>query len=142
MNDPLWLLFLRLGMLALIYLFLFQLIWLLRRSLVSSERTGRVPGVARLVVVESSGPLPARGHAFPLHDATSIGRGAASNIRIDDPFLSAEHALVSLRDGQAYIEDLGSTNGTFVNRRQIAKPTTLQLGDVVQVGQVKLKYFK
>lgn len=142
MNDAFWLLFARLGMLALVYLFLFQLIWLLRRSLESGERAGRAPGVARLVVVESGGPMLARGHAFPLREATSIGRGAASTIRIDDPFVSAEHALVSLRDGQIWIEDLGSTNGTFVNRRQIAKPTPLQLGDVVQVGQVKLKFLK
>lgn len=142
MNDPLWLLFLRLGMLALIYLFLFQLIWLLRRSLGGSERAGRAPGIARLVVVESSGPMLARGHTYPLREATSIGRGAASSIRIDDAYVSAEHALVTLRDGQAWIEDLGSTNGTFVNRRQIAKPAPLQLGDVVQVGQVKLKFLR
>ena len=79
---------------------------------------------------------------FTLQGATGIGRASANQISIDDPFVSAEHARLASRDGQLWIEDLHSTNGTFVNRRQIASPTPLQPGDVVQVGQVKLKLLR
>ncbi|MCL4466323.1 MAG: FHA domain-containing protein [Chloroflexi bacterium] len=140
MNDLPWLLFLRLGMVALLYIFLIQVVWLLRRSLAADSRPTRSGATARLVVVESSGPHLTRGHAFALRDVTSIGRSTSSAIRVEDPYASAEHALVTLRDGRAWLEDLGSTNGTFLNRRQIAKPTLLQSGDIVQVGQVKFKF--
>jgi pSer/pThr/pTyr-binding forkhead associated (FHA) protein len=127
-------------MVALLYLFLIQIVWLLRRTLTAESRPSRPGTSPRLVVVESAGPQLARGHAFVLRDVTSIGRSAGSAIRLEDPYASAEHALVSIRDGRMWLEDLGSTNGTFLNRRQIAKPTALQSGDVVQVGRVKFKF--
>ncbi len=143
METDLWLLFLRLGMVAILYLFLLQLVLVLRRSLSQTERSlGGGAGAARLVVVESGTPSLVRGQSFVIQGLSSIGRNPFSAIKIEDPFVSAEHAVISLRDGKLWIEDLGSTNGTFVNRRQIAKPTPLQPGDVVQVGQVKLKVLR
>lgn len=146
MDTDLWLLLLRLGFLALLYLFLFQLVVLLRRSLTVDERAAKRRDVAtstpRLVVVESSLPSLPRGHSFPLKEMTTIGRSPGNVLVIEDPFVSAEHALISVRDGNLWIEDLGSTNGTFVNRRQIAVPTLIQPGDVIQVGQAKLKLMR
>ncbi|MHB1131898.1 MAG: FHA domain-containing protein [Chloroflexota bacterium] len=142
MNDALWLLFLRLGMLAIIYLFLFQVIWLLRRTLTSEERPRVGSGAPRLVVVEGTAGSLSRGQAFVLREATSIGRGPTNALRIEDPFVSTEHALLTTRNGQVWLEDLGSTNGTFVNRRQVDRAAALQAGDVVQVGQVKLKFLR
>ncbi|MHB1007028.1 MAG: FHA domain-containing protein [Chloroflexota bacterium] len=140
MESDLWLLFLRIGVLALIYLFLTQLGLTLRRTLSTGERTRRVAGVlGRFVVVESSSPSLTRGETYPVQDLTSLGRAPTNSIKIEDPFVSAEHAVVTLRGDDLIIEDLGSTNGTFVNRRQIAGPTPLHSGDVVQVGQAKVK---
>ncbi len=143
METDLWLLFLRLGVVAVLYLFLLQLVLVLRRSLSAGEQVaaGAVEA-ARLVVVESGTPSLLRGQTFVIQGVASIGRSPTCAVKIEDPFVSAEHAVISLRDGHLWIEDLGSTNGTFVNRRQIAGPTPLQPGDVVQVGQVKLKLLR
>lgn len=143
MDSDLWLLFLRLGVLALLYLFLFNLLAALRRSLASDERSRSTGGGrGRFVVVESATPALSRGQAFPVHDVVTIGRAPTNTIRVDDPFVSAEHAVISTRGDELWIEDLGSTNGTFVNRRQLAAPTRLQSGDVIQVGQVKIKLLR
>lgn len=140
MDTTFWLLFLRLGVVALLYLFLIQLAFVLRHSLAAGDRSTRQAGeAARLVVVESGAPSLVRGQAFVVQAMTSIGRAPANVVKIDDPFVSGEHALLSVRDGEFWLQDLGSTNGTFVNRRQIGQPTRLTPGDVVQVGQAKLK---
>lgn len=142
-DVDLWLMFLRIGVLAIIYLFLLQLAASLQRSLSPAavvRREGDTGG--RFVVVESNNPSLTRGQAFPVQPVTSIGRAATNTIRVDDPFVSGEHAVASARGDELWLEDLGSTNGTFVNRRQIAGPTPLQPGDVIQVGQVKIKLIK
>ncbi|MHB1414597.1 MAG: FHA domain-containing protein [Chloroflexota bacterium] len=144
LEGDLWLLFLRFGMVVLLYLFLIQLAFTLHRSLAPTDQTARPASRgARLVVVESAVASIARGQVFPLLDSTSIGRAPGNDVKIDDPFLSARHAVITLdADANVVLEDLDSTNGTFVNRRQVAKPTLLQAGDIVQVGQVKLKIMR
>ena len=57
-----------------------------------------------------------------------------------DPELSREHARITVADGTATIEDLGSTNGTFVNGKQLDRPRRLTPGDVVRVGGTDLRY--
>lgn len=140
MDNDLWLLFLRLGTVVTIYLFLIQVALVLRRSLSQPDRAARrAGGQAKLVVVESGTPSLSRGQVFAIQGVASIGRTPGNTIKIDDPFVSSEHASVTAGDDQIWIEDRGSRNGTFVNRRQIGKPTPLQPGDVVQIGQVKFK---
>jgi pSer/pThr/pTyr-binding forkhead associated (FHA) protein len=134
---------LRLGVLAILYLFLLNLLAALRRTLAPAERERRASSaIGRFVVVESSNPSLARGQTFPVQDVTSIGRAPTNTIHVDDPFVSGEHAVISSRGEELWIEDLGSTNGTFVNRRQLAAPALLQSGDVIQIGQVKIKLLR
>ena len=76
----------------------------------------------------------------PQSDRTTIGRSPDNNIFLDDVTVSRKHAVLIERDGEILIEDLGSLNGTFVNRRRIDSATRLQSGDEVQIGKYRLSF--
>lgn len=68
-----------------------------------------------------------------------IGRGADCQLILDDDYVSTRHArVVATADGY-YIEDLGSTNGTYVNGQRITAPTTITLADGVRIGKTPMK---
>ena len=77
--------------------------------------------------------------SFRLSDAVSIGRSERSTITLDDSYVSQSHARLFGRDGAWFVEDLGSTNGTFVNDRRVAAPVQVRAGDVVRVGKTVLE---
>lgn len=70
---------------------------------------------------------------------TSIGRRPSSDIMLDSLAVSGEHAVLQLSGNEVYVEDLSSTNGTYVNGK-LAKERQLQNGDVVEIGRFKLEY--
>ena len=75
-------------------------------------------------------------------DATgtlSIGRAAGCEITLDDTFISQLHARVTIGQNGVVIEDLGSTNGTYLNRKRVTAPVVVQPGDVIQVGSTVLE---
>jgi hypothetical protein len=135
------LLLLRIGVLVLLYLFLASVLVFLWRDLrVTVQRASqprRLPG--QLIVVDGGETGLAPGDAFPLQPLTTLGRDLASTIVLPDVFASSQHALLTLRDGQWWLEDLGSRNGTFVNNRRVAEPTTVQAGDLLGIGRVLLR---
>ncbi len=91
--------------------------------------------MAHLIVRD--GPL--RGRRFDvLSGEVSIGRESADVLIEDDSEVSRNHAVVRASDGGVEVEDLGSTNGTFVNERRISEPTRLSAGDILRVGQTRL----
>ena len=95
------------------------------------EGTSR-PRVGRLVVLE---PKARRGATFALSTEITIGRDAGCTVQIDgDTFVSSRHARVFVVDGQAMVEDLGSTNGSFHNGNRLHGSRLLHPGDRVQVG--------
>ena len=85
----------------------------------------------RLRVIE---PEDQRGNAFELGDELTIGRAAGCGVRVDDSYTSALHARLFKREGTLWVEDLSSTNGTWVNAERIATATRLGRGDLLQVG--------
>jgi hypothetical protein len=132
----LWLL--RFLFLALLYLFLFAVVRALVRDLRAAAREPETE-LGRLVVVASPEGEPPPGTTLPLDALTSLGRDVNNTIVVDDPFASAEHAILSYRGRTWYVEDLGSTNGTFVNGGRVEDVSPLGYGDELQVGQVRFR---
>src|SRR5262245_354136 len=98
---------------------------------------GRGGRVARLVIVE---PRARRGATFPLGGEITIGRDPASTVQIDsDTFVSQHHAKVYDVEGQAMVEDLGSTNGSCHNGNRPVGARLLPPGDRIQVGYTVLE---
>ena len=157
--DPVAVL-LKFGFLAVLYLFL---LWIARSALrdlrrgedavpatAAPRRGGGVGGHGidgdgpaadlqpRLEVVAAKGHEP--GHVFPIRAGTRLGRSQAADVHIDDSFASASHARVYPSAQGVLIEDLGSTNGTYVNGRQLTRPLRLAVDDTVQIGDTELRY--
>ena len=128
----------RLLFLGLLYLFLARIVRALMRDLRAAAREpSDRPG--RLVVLESPSGEPPAGHSFVLDVITPLGRDVNNAIVIDDPFASAEHAMLTYRGRNWYLEDLDSTNGSYVNGHPITGVAALGYGDEVQIGQVRLR---
>ena len=89
-----------------------------------------------LVAVE---PPDQVGRRYPLGDEITVGRAAGCQVTVDDTYVSQLHARVFTRDGQLMVEDLGSTNGTYLNRVKVAGPMVMQKGDRLQVGNTVLE---
>ncbi len=97
------------------------------------------PGVPHRLVIDQ--PPTLRGARFDLTGPElTIGRATGCHVPLpDDTFASTVHARVFERDGAVYVEDLGSTNGTYVNGLRLAAPVVLRPGDHLQVGSTVLE---
>ena len=71
-----------------------------------------------------------------------IGRGPDAAIRLDDDYVSTRHARIASSGDQWFVEDLGSTNGTYIGSHRLTQPTTLQLGSQVRIGKTTLELRK
>ena len=71
-----------------------------------------------------------------------IGRGSDAAIRLDDDYVSTRHARIAASGDQWFVEDLGSTNGTYIGSQRISQPTTLQLGSQIRIGKTTLELRK
>ena len=135
---------------ALIWLFFFRVIravWVeVRppkiRAAVADVQVGLPPPPARqdksrgkrglrLTVVE---PEAQRGESFELSDELTVGRAPGCGVRVEDAYTSNLHARLFRRDRSLWIEDLGSTNGTWVNGERVVEPHRMTRGDLLQVG--------
>ena len=132
----LWIL--RIAFLVALFLFLYGVARVLVRDLRRAERDQRTE-LGRLVVVASEGDSPRRGAVFPLDVVTTIGRAASSTVVVDDQFTSNEHAMLTFRGRAWYLEDLGSTNGTYVQGERIEAPVAISFGDEFTVGRARLR---
>ena len=96
--------------------------------------------MAQFQFVMRSGPTP--GVTFPLDgDQLTIGRDSTNPVAINDAEVSRKHARLMFQGGKYVLEDLGSTNGTFVNGQRLAGPVVLKPGDVISLGeQIVLMY--
>ena len=128
----------RLLFLALLYLFLFGIARVLLRDLSAAAREPTAE-LGRLVVVASPAGEPAEGSTLALDAITTLGRDVNNAIVVDDQFASAEHAVLTFRGRTWYVEDLKSTNGTFVNGQPVEGVSPLGYGDELQVGQVRFR---
>ena len=152
----------RLGFLVLLWVFVLTTVLVLRRDLRQPAearplgrerkpaRTSKPPRPqkvakqqkvkgSRLVVIE--GPLV--GTIIPLGDVQiTIGRAPDSTLIIDDDYASSRHARIYPSEGSWVVEDLGSTNGTWIDRSRITSPTVLPVGAPLRVGRTTLQIQK
>jgi pSer/pThr/pTyr-binding forkhead associated (FHA) protein len=155
-NDPIAVL-LKFGFLALLYLFL---LWVARSALKDvaggqgaaliddTGPTARPRGADRmdlrsgvfpqLEVVAALGREP--GERMDVGEGITLGRSPSADLQIDDPFASSAHARIFSRGDFMYIEDMGSTNGTFLNGRQLRKPEQLKVADSIRIGDTEYRY--
>jgi len=126
---------------VLLYLFLVALFVVLWHDVRTAAQSPTVvqERKARLVVLSSCDGLELN-TALSLQPFTTLGRGTANTIVVPDTFASVEHALISWRAGQWWLEDLGSRNGTQLNEETVSAPTVLSGGDVIAIGQVRFKF--
>lgn len=127
----------RIAFLLLIYLFLIRSFGVLQRSLATERTEGRALGV--LIVERSPSRQPRVGERLPLRASNAIGRDAGNDISFPDEAASARHAKLDVEDGEWWIEDLGSTNGTMVNGVRISKREKLRAGDEIGIGRVAMR---
>jgi pSer/pThr/pTyr-binding forkhead associated (FHA) protein len=101
------------------------------------KRTKRPRGEPRVLVVTQGSQA---GQSAALADGVIlIGRGADCQIILDDDYVSTRHARVVSGENGIYVEDLGSTNGSYVNGQRITAPTTITMSDAVRIGKTILK---
>jgi FHA domain len=84
-------------------------------------------------------PPELRGTTFAVTDEMTIGRAEACAVALKDDFASQLHARIFRRDNEVFCEDLGSTNGTYLNRKQVHGPNRVTKGDRIQVGNTVLE---
>jgi hypothetical protein len=138
------LLFARTLLLVLLYGFLGMVAWLAWRELSSQGRGAARPApvaAARVVVLQSGESGWPPGTSFTLEPLSVIGRDLDADVVLQDGTLSGRHALIGRDDGGWWVEDLGSTNGTFVNSSSVPPVSTapLRSGDVLRCGNVQLR---
>ena len=135
------LLVLQLGFLGILYLLLFGFGRSLLRDLRSAElsQIASQSGIGRLAVLESPEGEPAAGRAIALGPINSLGRNVNSTIYIEDDFVSGSHAMLTFRGRSWYVEDQGSTNGTYVNGHRIDRAVALSFGDELTIGRVRMR---
>lgn len=129
----------RIAFLAALYLFLIILAVLLRRELRSRVSTpeGRAP--ADLLVIEPYEANLETGERIPLLASTTMGRAEDNDIVLADTFASGQHARLAWNGKGWMLEDMGSTNGTYVNGQQIRRSVAVKPGDIIELGRVKVK---
>ncbi|MCU1453791.1 MAG: hypothetical protein JWN46_1937 [Acidimicrobiales bacterium] len=91
---------------------------------------------AQLAVIE---PPAQKGRTYSLSDEVTVGRAAGCQVTLDDTYASQIHARLFLREGQTFVEDLGSTNGTYLNRKKVQGPMVMQRGDRLQIGNTVME---
>ena len=94
----------------------------------------------RLVVERAPGHTP--GMEYEVGTGAVLGRGDQAEIRLDDPFASSRHAQLVRQGGVVVVEDLGSTNGTYLNEELLSGPQPLHVGDRVRIGDSEFTYLE
>jgi pSer/pThr/pTyr-binding forkhead associated (FHA) protein len=145
---------LRLLLLSLIWLFFVRVLFLLAAkprsaaavatpapapsvNQAAAPTTGRAASGKASLRVVSAGPLA--NAEFVVDNEATVGRGQGCQVQLADPMVSQLHARLFRADRGLHIEDLGSTNGTFVNAKKVSAPVKLKKGDRIRVGPVELE---
>ena len=137
----------RLGFLAMLWLFVLTAVSVMRSDLFGrrvAAKPAKPPRSSRQapkVLVVTQGALA--GTSVRLGEAAlTLGRAQDSTIVLDDDYVSSNHARLYPRDGQWIVEDLGSTNGTYLDRTKITGPTPVKVGVPIRIGKTVVELRK
>lgn len=145
MSLDVFLFILRLLLIILLYLFLMQVVIVitrdLRKTTATSANAGNstLPVLGHLIVVDSGPSSIQPGQSFDLLPQTTIGRGPTNTIYLPDNFISSEHARMWNRNGIWYVQDAGSTYGTYVTNQPAVQALAVKVGDIIQLGPMRFK---
>lgn len=140
---------LKFGLLAALYAFFGWALWsgynqLRRAPSVMGPTTTPQPRMAAPKAAQGQvkilEPPELAGAVLTIGDELTIGRAAACTLTLDDTYVSQQHASIVWRDRQYLANDIGSTNGTFVNRERLVSPVVLRSGDRMQIGSTVLEF--
>jgi hypothetical protein len=147
------LLVLKVAFLVLLYVFIWRIVRTAARDVTMPQESfvlapGSVPGLGegaqieagRLVVLTS--PALGQGEEWELDSSPlHLGRGSQNDVQLDrDEFASSTHARIEPRRDGVWVEDIGSTNGTYLNGIRLTRPKRLTPGDILRVGETELRY--
>lgn len=152
--PPIFLLAIKIAFLLVLYLFVARAVRAVLLD-VYGPRADRPAGRKRQKQRQPAPPKPARSarkmpkelmvndldgrRSVPLRDSVTIGRAASCDLVVSDNYVSNVHARIYAKDGTYWLEDLGSTNGTYVNRGKVSVPVAIGPGDEVKVGKASLE---
>ena len=123
-----------------IYMFIIKIIQMIYRDIevMSRHKSGNKISKTYLKLINLRSEFSFDvSESYPIIKDTAIGRDKRCHIRIDDPFMSSRHAEIIIREGVHYLNDLESTNGTFLNGERVSgDPIEMLNGDKIQIGQV------
>ena len=154
--SELTLFLIRIAYLAILWIFVLSAISVIRSDMFGA----RVPEAARAPRGKTPRqPKPTKRRGSPTHVLVTeggnageraeldqapvlIGRGADAAIRLDDDYVSTRHARIAASGDEWFVEDLGSTNGTYIGSVRITQPTTITLGTQVRIGKTILELRK
>lgn len=144
----------RFGFLALLWIFVFAVVGVIRRDLWAGSRSAKLvaqprgvgaPAAARPAARARRGRSPSQlvvtegalaGTRITLTDQPiTMGRAEDSTLVLTDDYASARHARLVARNGEWFVEDLGSTNGTYLDRAKVTGPTPVPLGVPIRIGR-------
>ena len=151
----------KLGFLALLWMFVLAVLSVIRSDLFGSKvdsravaapaaPAGRTPKPAKPVkkkkgqpgsVTIADGPQAGVG-ATLTSEPVVIGRGSDCQIRLDDDYSSTRHARVFQSEGEWWVEDLGSTNGTYLDGQRVTRPVPAEIGGSIRIGRTTLNIAK
>ncbi|MBT8224950.1 MAG: FHA domain-containing protein [Dactylosporangium sp.] len=148
----------RFGFLVLLWIFVFTVVGVIRRDMFAGARSSRLVAAPRGIGPLMGQERPAKvkrgrvahqlivtagslaGTRITLGEIPiTIGRAEDSTLVITDDYASARHARLVSRSGQWYLEDLGSTNGTYLDRAKVTAPTPVPLGVPIRIGRTSLE---
>ena len=119
---------------------LYRLIWREFKQTGQQIQSSRAIHGQLVTMTEFDGVFAQIGETHPLLPITTLGRSATNSVVVNDTFASSEHARIVLRDGQWWLEDRNSRNGTLLNEELILTQTILTDGDIIAIGNYSYKF--
>ncbi|HEU4811484.1 MAG TPA: FHA domain-containing protein [Nocardioides sp.] len=157
--SELTLFLIRIAYLAILWIFVLSAISVIRSDMFGARVPEAARGAASRGNRQKTAKPPAKRRGSPTHVLVTegansgeradldrapilIGRGTDAAIRLDDDYVSTRHARIAASGDQWFVEDLGSTNGTYIGSVRITQPTTITLGTQVRIGKTILELRK